>query len=115
MLKTAPALHFVVTACNNPTRNGPVDAAVNMTVAQNGAAISLTLVELGCTYTGTYSQNGQFGSITGNYSCTSGDASTFDTCNMIVTPVGTVMRVSGASTSTGCQSTRQIGGVRKDQ
>jgi hypothetical protein len=108
-------LHFVTTACANPTKNGPFDAAVNMTVAQNGSAISLTLVELGCTYTGTYSQSGQFGSVSGNFSCISGDAGTFATGNMIVTPVGMVMRVSGTSTGTGCQSTGQIGGVRKDQ
>ena len=48
-------LHLVATACTNPTKNGPFDAAVTMTAVQNGTAISLTLVELGCTYTGTYS------------------------------------------------------------
>ena len=108
-------LHFVAAACTNPANNGTFDAAVNMTVAQNGPAISLTLVELGCTYTGTYSQSGQFGSSSGSFSCSSGDAGTFATGNMIVTPVGMVMRVSGTSTSTGCQNTGQIGGVRKDQ
>jgi hypothetical protein len=40
---------------------------------------------------------------------------TFDTSNMLVTPVAMVMRVSGSSTVTGCQSTGQIGGVRNDQ
>jgi hypothetical protein len=34
---------------------------------------------------------------------------------MIVTPVGMVMRTSASSTSTGCQSTGQIAGVRRDQ
>ena len=108
-------LHLVATACTNPANNGTFDAAVNMTVAQNGTAITLTLVELGCTYTGTYSQNGQFGSSSGSFSCTGGDAGTFATSNMIVTPVGMVARVSGSSTSTGCQNVGQIGGVRKDQ
>jgi hypothetical protein len=108
-------LHFVATACSNPSKNGPTDGAGTMTVAQNGTAFSATLVELGCTYSGTYSQSGQFGSISGAFSCANGDAGTFNTAHMIVTPVGMVMRVSSASTSTGCQSTGQIGGVRRDQ
>jgi hypothetical protein len=108
-------LHFVATACSNPAKNGTFDGADTMTVTQNGTAISVTLVTLGCTYTGTYSQAGQFGSSSGTFSCTSGDGGTFNTGNMIVTPVGMVMRTSASSTSTGCQSTGQIGGVRRDQ
>jgi hypothetical protein len=108
-------VHFVVTACTDPTKNGTVDGPATMPVAQNGAAITVTLVEIGCTYTGTYSQSGQFGNISGTYSCANGDAGTFNTGNMIVTPYGMLMRVSGSSTSRGCQSTGQIGGVRSDQ
>jgi len=106
-------IHTDVTACSNPARNGPFDAADTMTVAQNGAAISIALVAIGCTYSGTYSQSGQFGSISGTYACTSGDAGTFATDHMSVAPFGAMMRVSGSSTGTGCQSTGQIGGVRK--
>ena len=108
-------LHFLVTACSNPSNNTTFDGADTMTVAQNGTAISVTLLAVGCTYAGTYSQSGQFGRISGSYTCTNGDAGTFATSNMIVTPVGMVMRVSNASAKTGCQSTGQIGGVRKDQ
>jgi hypothetical protein len=108
-------IHFVQTACTNPAKNGTFDGPDTMTVGQNGTAISVTLVAIGCTYTGTYSQSGQFGTISGNFTCTSGDVGTFTTSNMIVTPVGMVMRISGSSTSTGCQATGQIGGVRKDQ
>ena len=108
-------LHLVATACFDPSKNGTADGADAMNVTQNGTAINATLVALGCTYAGTYSQNGQFGTISGNYACANGDAGTFDTSNMIVTPVGMVMRVSASSTSRGCQSTGQIGGVRSDQ
>ena len=107
-------LHFVATACSNPAKNGTFDLADTMTVAQNGTAVSVTLLAIGCTYSGTYSQSGQFGSISGTFSCANGDAGTFNTANMIVTPVGMVMRISGSSSSTGCQDTGQIGGVRKD-
>jgi hypothetical protein len=108
-------LHFVNTACTNPSKNGTTDAPLTMTVVQNGTAINVTLVEIGCTYSGTYSQSGQFGTISGSFSCTNGDMGTFNMANMIVTPVGMVARVSGSSTSTGCQSAGQIGGVRSDQ
>jgi len=108
-------LHFVATACTDPTKNGTTDGPLTMTVVQNGSAINVTLVEIGCTYPGTYTQSGQFGSISGNYSCTNGDMGTFNMANMIVTPVGMVARVSGSSTRTGCQSVGQLGGVRRDQ
>jgi hypothetical protein len=38
-------VHFVVTACTDPTKNGTFDGAATMPVAQNGAAITVTLVE----------------------------------------------------------------------
>ncbi len=107
-------IHFVQTACSNPSKNGTIDGTDTMAVAQNGTAISVTLITIGCTYAGTYSQSGQFGTVSGNYTCTNGDAGTFDTSNMIVTPVGAVMRVSGTSTKNACQVVGQIGGVRND-
>ena|SRR5882757_3310008 len=108
-------LHLVATACSDPSKNGTTDGADTMNFTQNGTTVSATLAALGCTYSGTYSQSGQFGTISGSYSCTNGDVGTFNTTNMIVTPVGMVMRVSSLSTSRACQSTGQIGGVRKDQ
>ena len=108
-------LHLVAAGCSNPGSNGPVDITDVMTVAQSGPAITLTFAAIGCTYSGTYAQNGQFGTISGTFSCTSGDAGSFNTSNMIVTPVGMVGRVSGTSTKSGCQDVGQLGGVRRDQ
>jgi hypothetical protein len=108
-------IHFVNTACTDPSKNGTTDAPLTMTVVQNGTAINVALVEIGCTYPGTYTQSGQFGTISGSFSCTNGDMGTFNMANMIVTPVGMVGRVSGSSTRTGCQSVGQLGGVRRDQ
>jgi len=108
-------LHFVVTACSNSSKNGTVDGTDTMTVAQNGTAFTATLVTVGCTYSGTYSQSGQFGSSSGTYSCTNGDMGTFATDHMTVAPFGVVMRVSSSSTKNACQSAGQIGGVRSDQ
>src|SRR6476661_1624168 len=97
-------IHFVSTGCSNPAKNGATDGADTATVAENGAAIIVTLVAIGCTYSGTYAQSGQFGGISGSFSCTNGDAGTFDTANMIVTPVGMLMRISGSNSKNGCQS-----------
>ena len=108
-------LHLVAAACSNPGSNGPLDFTDVMTVAQSGTAITLTFAAIGCIYSGTYTQNGQFGTISGTFSCANGDAGPFNTSNMIVTPVGMVARVSGTSTKSGCQDTGQIGGVRRDQ
>jgi len=109
-------IHFVSTACSNPSKNGPIDGADTMTIAQNGTAVSVTLVALGCTLSGTYFQNGQFGTIAGSHSCSSnGDTGTFTTSNMIVTPVGMVARLSTSSAKNGCQNDGQVGGVRNDQ
>jgi len=108
-------IHFISTGCSNPARNGATDGADTATVAQNGAAISVTLVAIGCTYSGTYTQSGQFGGISGRFSCANGDVGTFGTANMIVTPVGMLMRISGSNSRNGCQSVGQLGGVRNDR
>src|SRR5208283_1658822 len=36
-------VHLVATACSDPLKNGPLDGADTMNVAQNGAAFSFTL------------------------------------------------------------------------
>jgi hypothetical protein len=107
-------LHLVAAGCSDPAKNGPLDGTDVVTVAQIGTAITLTFAGFGCTYSGTYAQSGQFGSVSGTFTCTSGDAGTFSLGNMIATPVGMVARVSGTSTRSGCQDTGQIGGVRRD-
>ncbi len=108
-------MHFVASNCNNPAKNGTNDGADTLTVTQNGSAITLSLATLGCTLTGTYAQNGQFGTASGTYTCTNGDMGTFDLGNMIVAPYGMVALMTTTSTNKGCVSVGQIGGVRTDQ
>lgn len=107
-------LHLVASGCTNPAKNGPIDGGDMLTIAQNGATISLKLVATGCSLDGTYAQNGQFGTVAGTYSCVDGDVGTFNLSNMNVTPYAMAARVSTSSTSKGCQSVGQIGGVRND-
>jgi hypothetical protein len=108
-------LHLVASGCTDPARNGPTNAGESLAITQNGATISLRLFEFGCTLSGTYSQNGQFGTASGNYTCTNGDLGTFDMSNMNVTPYAMAALVSTSSTISGCQSAGQIGGVRIDK
>ena len=108
-------IHLVATGCSNPALNGTSNGANTLNIAQNGTGISLTLVEIACTFAGTYSQNGQFGGVSGTYSCSGGDMGTFDLSNMIVTPFAMTGQLSTSSTSNGCQNAGQIGGVRTDK
>jgi len=109
--------HIIVSGCANAAKNGIVDAGGTLTIAQNGSAVSLNLTAGGnsCTFSGPNSPSGQFGNIAGTYSCSDGDAGTFSASDMIVTPFAIAARLSLASTTTGCQDTGQIGGVRTDQ
>lgn len=110
-------LHLISSACLNPAKNGAVDGGGTLMVTQNGTAISMSFVGEGvnCTLNGTYDQAGQFGEIAGTYSCADGDAGTFGMSNGYVSPFAMAMRASFSSTTTGCQSTGQLGGVRTDQ
>ena len=111
----AAGLHAVASNCTNPAKNGTTNAGDTLTITQNGAAISLNLATLGCTLAGTYAQNGQFGTVAGNFSCTNGDMGTFNLSNMNVMPYAMAALLSTSSTVTGCQSAGQMGGVRTDQ
>jgi hypothetical protein len=108
-------LHFTNTGCTDPTKNGVTDGFDVLAVTQAGAAITLTLVNIGCTLSGTYAQNGQFGTVTGHFACTSGDNGSFTLSNMNVTPQGMLAIFSTTSTKTACVSNGQIGGVRNDK
>jgi len=109
--------HIVASACTNPAKNGVIDGAGTLTIAQNGSTISFNLVAGGssCTLNGTYSQDGQFGDTTGTYSCIDGDAGTFSTSNMRVGPFAMAAGLSLASATKGCQDTGHLAGVRTDQ
>jgi hypothetical protein len=108
-------LHLVDSGCTNPAKNGPIDGGDTLAITHIGAAITLMFVKTGCTLGGTYGQNGQFGTASGNYSCSSGDMGTFTLSNMNVTPYSMSALLSTSSTVDGCQGGGQIGGVRNDK
>ena len=110
--------HIVASACTNPAKNGVIDGAGTLTVTQNGSAISLNLAAGGgtdCTFSGAYMQSGQLGSAAGSYSCIDGELGTFSLSDGYVSPFAMAVRLSLASTTTGCQDIGQLGGIRTDQ
>ena len=66
----------------------------------------------GCTLTGTYSQSGKMGDVTGTYSCISGEIGSFNMFEIVVTETGILARLSEQSNF--CSSiSAQAGGVRQ--
>lgn len=110
-------IHLVASGCSDPAKNGASNGTGTLTIVHNNPAITLTLAlaDRTCTFNGAYAQNGQFGDVSGTSACTNGDVGTLTMSDMNVTSFGMVGRVSISSTSTGCQNTGQIGGVRTDQ
>jgi hypothetical protein len=108
------AIHGTTSGCRNPGDNGHEDSTSRLTISQVGTAINMALVDLSCTFNGTYSQGGQFGAASGSWSC-DGEAGTFTFSNMNVTPYTVTMLVSIKDTVSGCETTGQIGGVRTDR
>lgn len=104
--------HSVQSGCPNPTDNGVDNSTRTLNVVHNGTAFTMTTVEDGCTLVGTYAQNGQFGTVSGSFSCTDGKG-TFDLSNMNVMPYA-MTAVLSASSVNGCQIAGQIAGVRTD-
>ena len=73
------AVHFNSTGCTNPADNGSGEIpSITITVTQSGQSISMAFSFGGETITlsGTLSQNGQFGAMTGTYTDTFGDSGT---------------------------------------
>jgi hypothetical protein len=101
--------------CDDPSQNGTFIVPVALTVAHTGTS-AFTMISTGsaatCTYTGTYSQNGRFGSVSnGSYSCTDGTSGTFHFFEMYVNIAGftgaahsRTLRARPPSISAGCAS-----------
>jgi hypothetical protein len=101
--------------CNDPAQNGTVIVPVTLTVAHPGTS-AFTMVTTGsaatCTYTGTYSQTGRFGSVNnGSYNCTDGTSGTFRLAEMYVNVSGFTGR--GTFQNTACSAASHFGGMRQ--
>lgn len=99
--------------CTQAGLNGLEEAGGSLSVAQNGSAVSVTATTSGgtCTFSGTYSQTGKLGQVTGNYACTSGVQGAFALIEMTPTISGFTGRLVGQNQF--CQFAGTLGGIRR--
>jgi hypothetical protein len=110
-------LHQDFTSCANPSNNGTVEDAGLLVITQSGSALTLNVTSslsgVVCTYSGTYAQSGQMGSVTGgSYHCNDGTVGTFTAFEMQVNVTGFTGRFINNITGLACSGSGWFGGVR---
>lgn len=112
----AGGIHETTTGCANPSFNVTEERLGILNIAQSGQSITMTSTPTTgptCSYSGTLNQAGQMGSITGSYTCSSGEIGTFQVFEMQVNPVAVTGRFSTSSSNlAGCQGAGYFGGMR---
>jgi hypothetical protein len=86
----------------------------DVTVTLLGSSITMATQDNlpNCTYSGTYSQEGHLGAVTGTFSCTDSTSGPFSLTGIEIGVRGYLARFSG--TLGGCQIYGHMGGVRAD-
>jgi hypothetical protein len=106
-----------VPAANGQTFTGSGTFTILHVLATQQVTITATLSDnlhnFVCTYSGTYSQAGRLGSISGgNYTCNDGHAGAFSATEIELASVGGILgRYSGTYVAPGCQLTGGFGGL----
>lgn len=77
-----------------------------------GARLTYTGASVNCTYDGAYAQSGHFGLMTGNFSCTNGQAGAFQAFEINAQLTAIAARIS-SSASNGCAYEGRLGGLRR--
>lgn len=118
------AIHVAITGCVIPANNTSGEMFETFVVTQNGQNVAVILLANGValSITGTLTQAGQFGAISGSYFFTTGDPlkgpiSTGEVGNATLSAMNVQINtltasVTLSSTNNGCQSTGYIAGVR---
>ena len=109
-------LHETDTGCVNTSLNGTSESLAAVNIVQNGTSITITtaITTVTCTYIGTLRQDGQFGSITGGFACTSGAQGTFQLFEVAVSvnDIRGRYTASGSGATLGCQANGYFAGFR---
>lgn len=113
--KYAGGFHVDTTGCFNSANNGTIEAFATLNVTQDGPAMTIA-ASMGtagsCTFTGIFSQAGQFGAVNGTYSCNGDPASGFQIFEMQVNISGLTFRVdTDRNGTTGCTDKGWFGGM----
>jgi len=108
------AYKLVASGCANPADNKTFyfEAGFNITQAANSLSVAVTDSQGTCTYSGDYSQSGQFGQTRGSFTCEIGIKGNHTLFEMNVTPVDFRARLT-ASDNFGCTLTGNFSGVRQ--
>jgi hypothetical protein len=110
------AFNGTATGCTNPANNGPPRdfRSAFISVTQSGQVMSITVSVLGVTFTisGTLSQSGQFGTLLGTYTSSVGEIGNASVSAMNVQVNALTASYSLNSTNNGCQTTGYLAGMR---
>lgn len=110
------AFHFTTTGCTNPSNNASGEFPfMTITVTQTGPSISIVISFLsigGITISGTLSQSGQFGTVVGTYTDTTGDSGTGTVSALNVQTNSIAGTFSQSSAVEGCQTVGYFAGMR---
>lgn len=104
--------------CVPSSYNGIIENVGLISVTQNGSNVSMsvyaTTLGVSCSFSGTYSQTGKLGSVSGNYSCSTGEIGNFTAFEMTPTISGFTARVQG-SNQLACSWSGYFGGLKRAQ
>jgi hypothetical protein len=104
------ATQDVTSGCANAANNGTRTSDVGtITVTHTGTAVTIQAPT--CTFTGTYGQDGQAGTVVGTYTCTTGASGSITFFDLRSEVSGIVGRYTGQDSS--CQFSGNIGALRK--
>lgn len=109
------AIHRAVGNCTSPAGNGTTELSAGLFIDQVGTSMSVTTSDaqgVMCTYSGTLSQAGQMGSISGTYSCNTSDNGSFNMFELQVNISGITGRFAQSSSFTGCVGNGWFAGMR---
>jgi len=112
------AFHNTTTDCSNSANNVPPsnDPSVTISVTQSGQVISIALSHPGfawsITISGTLTQDGQFGAVSGTYTSSAGEIGDANVSVMNVQTNSLTANFSLMSTNDGCQNVGYLSGMR---
>jgi hypothetical protein len=110
------AFHFTTTGCMDSSNNASGEIPLfTITVTQTGQSISIAISFLGIagiTISGMLSQTGQFGTVLGTYTDTTGDSGTASVSALNVQTNAIAGTFSQSSAIDGCQTVGYFAGMR---
>ncbi|HZQ61792.1 MAG TPA: hypothetical protein VFC24_10610 [Casimicrobiaceae bacterium] len=104
------------TSCTPASLNAQKDVIAPIAISQSGNTFTARLSDASgisgvCSYTGTYTQAGKLGNVSGSYSCTDGTQGSFTLTELTSTNNGFVASMTGQNQF--CQWSGNLGGIKE--